>query len=103
MQQIKSDGVPEVCGIEIHHVIGSPGRNQVQDFFNQITMRIDQTNTTPRFDILNDHVSKQCCFPGARLADQIDMVPSIFRLNPEEFVTPIESSAEDQAVTWHTS
>ena len=51
-QQVETNGIFQITRIEIHEMVSSMGRNVVQEFFCQITMRIDETNTVAQLNVL---------------------------------------------------
>src|SRR5438045_32285 len=67
----------KICGVEVDNIVCSPRWNVFENFFGQIAVRIDETDTFASHDVLDDEVSKKrrlacTCFP-----DRVEVLPPI--------------------------
>ena len=76
-KQIEADGEVNITRIEIHHIIRSVRWNVVQQFLRQVSVRINQTNTMSKGDMLEDEIAQKRRFPGTRLSDDVYVLPLV--------------------------
>ncbi len=55
-QEVQADGIIVVCRIEIDDVIGTPGRDVVEQFLRQVSVRVDEPHPFAGGDILQKEV-----------------------------------------------
>jgi hypothetical protein len=76
-EQVKSNGKFNVARIEIYQMVSTFGRNVIQQFFGQITMRVNQSNAVPKLDVLQDQIAEQCSFARTSFSNDVDMLPLV--------------------------
>ena len=77
LQQIETNRVPLIGGVEIHDVIGPPGRNVIEQIVSEIAVRINHSDAATGFDVLLDERAKQRAFPRAGLANEVGVMPAV--------------------------
>lgn len=86
-EQIQPDGMIEVARVEIDRLLGPPGRDVIEQFLRQITMRVDKADSMTLLDELEDEVSQKRRLPGARFSNDIGVVAGIAQLKTERRFT----------------
>lgn len=76
-EQIESDGVIEVAGVEIDRLLGADGRDVKKQILREITMRVDETDTVPLLDELKDEVAQERRLTGTCFSDDVGVVAGI--------------------------
>ena len=76
-QQVQSHRMFKIGGIEIDDVVGSPRRDQIEDFLSEIAVRIQDGDAVTGFDILCDQTFQETRFSRARLADKICVLHAV--------------------------
>jgi hypothetical protein len=71
---IQSNREFKVARIEIHQMVGTLGRNVVQQFFGQIAVGINQANTVSKGDVLQNQIAEQRRFAGPGFADDVEVL-----------------------------
>lgn len=74
---IEADGMRQVGGVEIDHVVGAPTRYDVRDRHGQVAMRIQQGKAVTAVEIGQHHVGEQRRLPRPGLADQVQVAAAI--------------------------
>ena len=99
-QQIQGDGEFQVGRIEIDQVVGAPAGNVVQQFLGQVAVRVNQADTVPERDVLDNHVPQQGCLSRTRFTDDVNVLPQIRQGNPEgNLLSPVLAHT-DKMVSW---
>ena len=78
LQEIEPYRELTISDIEEDDIIGAMGRDVFQDGIDQLSMRIEESDTFPIFDIVGDEVREKGRFTGTCLTDDIDMSKLIF-------------------------
>ncbi len=86
-EQIQPDGMIEVARVEIDRLLGPHGRDVIEQFLRQITMRVDKADAVALLDELEDEVSQKRRLPGARFSNDIGVVAGIAQLKTERRFT----------------
>src|SRR5258708_17783025 len=73
-EQVKPYRKLNVTRIEIYQVVGTLGRNVIQQFLCQIAVRVNQSDAMSKLDVLQNQITEQCCFSRTRFSDDVDMV-----------------------------
>ena len=60
-----------VAGVKQNHIVGSLGRNQRQDRFGQVAVRVDEAATPAGRDVRGQQVQQKRALAHAGLADNI--------------------------------
>jgi hypothetical protein len=72
-----------VSGIEIYDIISAPRRYGIQHGFRQIAVRVNDTNTATRQNVLNDQITEQGAFPGSGFANDVKVLSAIWQVKAE--------------------
>ena len=68
----------------------------VQQFFGKVAVRVNECNALAVLEMLNEQITKQCCFARSSFADDVHMVAMIARRNAERpGITPALALADD--------
>lgn len=86
-EQIEPNGVIKVAGVEIHRLLRSGWWDVVEQFLRQISMRINEADSMPLLDELEDEVAQERRLPGTRFSDDVDVVAGIAQLKTERRFT----------------
>ena len=86
-EQIEPDGVIEVARVEIDRLLGTHGRDVIEQFLRQIAVRVDEADAMALLDELEDEVAQERRLPGTRLADDVGVVAGIAQLKTERRFT----------------
>ncbi len=71
---IQSDGIFQVAGIEIHQMIRPLWRDVVQQFFGQVAMWINHPDAMAQRDVLQNQVPKQRSFSRTGFTDDVEVL-----------------------------
>ena len=82
-QKIEADGIFQIGRVKIHHIVGSPGRNLIENVFGQVAVGINDPDTMAVFNVLENEITEERCLARATLADAIDVLTTIGRKEPE--------------------
>lgn len=86
-EQIEPDGVIKVSRVEIDSLLGPHGRDVIEQFLRQITMRVDETDAVALLDELEDEIAQERRLPGTRFSDDVGVVAGIAQLKTERRFT----------------
>ena len=87
-QKIKTDRTIGVGRVKVDHIIHPFRRHKVQQFLNQIPVRIQHRHPLAVLHILHDHILKDRRLSGTGLTDQIHMLAPVNALD-SEFYKPL--------------
>ena len=78
-QEIEPDRMLQVRRIEICHVLDAPARDVVEQIRREIAMRIDDADSMPGTDVLENEIVEKCRLPGAAFPDCVQVMPPVAR------------------------
>jgi len=73
-EQVKPDREVNVARIEIYQMVSALGRYVIQQFLGQIAVRVNQSNTMPKFDVLQNQIAQQSSLTRTGLSDDVDVL-----------------------------
>jgi len=76
-EHVQSDGKLKITGIEICQVVGSVWWNVVQQFFGQIAVGINDTDSMSERDVLNDEIPQESRLAGPSFSDDVNVLTLI--------------------------
>jgi RNase P protein component len=76
-KQIETDWIFHVGGIEICHVLNAVVRNVVQKVIRQIAVRINDADTAPGLNILENQTAEQGRFTRSAFADGVKVMSAV--------------------------
>src|SRR5437016_539089 len=95
-EQVKPHRVLHISRIEVCHVFDAMARYVVKDVIRQIPVRINHSYTAPGLNVLKNEIAKQGCLAGARLADDVEMMPPVsMRKSKRQFLPPMFPQPQD--------
>src|SRR3989344_2362026 len=91
LYDIESDREFHIRRIKIHYIINPVGRDELDNFFSQIAVRINDSDAFAGPYILDDHIFKDSGFSHTGLPDQIHMASSVVSFDSESPMLVAES------------
>ena len=85
----------QITGIKIDEVIRPIWRNVIQEFFSQVTMRINEGNAVSQCNVLNNQIAQQRGFARTGFSDDVDVLPLVGSRNAERHARAPELSLSD--------
>jgi hypothetical protein len=102
VNQIERNGKIRISRIEIQNVVGSPSGNAVEEFFSQVSVRINYTDAISPLDVLTDQISKQRCLSSSSFSYRVKMLPAIRARNTERrFASPNSALSDVSGLIIH--
>src|SRR5450755_392941 len=81
VEEVQPKGVVIIEQIKENNILfTSIGREAAENIGDCIAMRIKETQAPTSGNILQNEIDKECCFPAARLADDIEALEPLFLL-----------------------
>jgi hypothetical protein len=104
-KDVHADGVFKIAWVEIREMVSPLRWNVVQQFFGQVTVRINHANAMPERNVLDDQISQKGSLAGAGLSNDIYMLSLILNGNAKTLgITPAFALSNDDAwVVFHDS
>ena len=94
-QRIKSNGMVNVRGIKINHVIQPALRHKIKHFFGEFAVGVDYCHSATGPDIGNGQVFQHRRFTDAGFPDNVKMTPAVVGFDAETaFFSPKISLGE---------
>ncbi len=78
-EEIESDRMLQVGGIEICHVLNALARNVVEHVRREIAVRVYDADAVPGADVLENEIVKERRLARAAFADCVKVVPPVVR------------------------
>lgn len=82
-EQIESDRMIKITGMEIDRLLGADGWDVKKQIFRQIAMRVDEADAVALLNELKDEIAQERRLPGACFSDDVGVVAGISQIETE--------------------
>jgi hypothetical protein len=83
LKNVKADRKFGICRIEICDFVRSVSRNELQNIFNELAVRVYDGESVASPQVLYRHILQECALARARLPDDVDVMAAVIRLDAE--------------------
>ena len=74
----------------------------VEQFLGEVAVRVEEGQSVPQMQVLQNHVPQQRCFPRTRFADDVGVMSGVFTLDAEgDLLSPALALADVNGAVAH--